>query len=342
MENNEFRLNLIRRAFARLQTAKICKKITSLALVGALALTLSSCEIVGPTDQQLPPSFNNGGIHNGNNNNNDQTNTGTNDKDRNPIDVSGHSELLQNILLSSYYDSLIASAGSDVLQRWEYQPHPWAFYESQGLNVDAIKNGLMEAYTMSYVLDEDPNGLYMHTRVLINNTYYQNYLLRYELTDRELDDYHLMHSGYSHYYYYIQSVFMNREIAESRDPKIISTSKVLKSAFESLTESFQKTTLTATKSCDIFIMDVDQQARTLTVYVVPRMPDNEHMTIESNVAIVNSKSTLVIQEGVLCSPTSIQQLRNTSYDQLPATVYLPQAAGLSSLNHRNYEKENNK
>lgn len=335
MRNTEFNnidsfLNLVKRSYIRFKDSKIVQKIGALTVAGSLALTLSGCEITG-----LPqtPQTNIGGSQN------NQDNTNNNDQGRNPIDVSDHSPLLQNILLSEYYDNLIGSVTNEnnVLDGWEFKPHPYAFYESQGIDVAKIKSGETEAYTMTYVLDEEPNSLYMHTRVLVDDYYYQNYLLKYSITDKELDDYHLMHTGYGVYHYYIQSVFMNNEISKTRSPEIISTSKVKKETFEKLTISFQNTKLTATEGCDIFIMDINPQNYTFTIYVVPRIQNEGYMTIESDVAIIQCYAKPTMDNGIYISPSSLSKIETPSYEKIPSTVYLTQNAYLNLVTLRNFE-----
>lgn len=307
------------------------KKLFCVILAMSIVLSIVGCEITGKPDTPDDSSTNSGGDQNNNNNNNEQ--------DRNPIDVSGYSPLLQNVLLSEYYDNLIGSVTNEnnVLEGWEFKPHPYAFYESQGIDVAKIKSGETEAYTMTYVLNEEPNSLYMHTRVLVDDYYYQNYLLKYSITDKELDDYHLMHTGYGVYHYYIQSVFMNNEISKTRSPEIISTSKVKKETFEKLTISFQNTKLTATEGCDIFLMNVDYRKGTFTIYVVPRIQNESHMTIESDVAIIQCMGQVLLENDIYSSPSLLNGIDILGYSTTPSTVYLTQNAYLNLVELRNFE-----
>ena len=271
--------------------------------------------------------------------------TTNNSGDPNPPQdyMDGHSQILKNILLDEYYEKLIHRVHtSESLRSWAFQPHPYAFYEDQGIDLTPLKNGQSEAYTMSYVLYEEPNSLYMYTRILLDNSYYQNYLLKYEITDVEYNDYYLMHNGYGEYDYYIQSVFMNNEIAKSRDPEIISSSKVSKKAQEYLTESFQKTKLVTTKNCDIFIMDVEPKTGRFVVYVVPRLPNRDEMHIDSNVATVNCLGALVYNGDIYYAPSSLQGITTQGSQKFNANVFLTQSPGLGAVSLRNYENEENR
>ena len=74
-----------------------------------------------------------------------------------------YSTFLQNVLNNAEYNALIEKPKTDVtfVKSAYFDPHPYAFLEQQGHNVQAIKNGTNECYTLSYVLDEEPNYLYM-------------------------------------------------------------------------------------------------------------------------------------------------------------------------------------
>ena len=186
--------NLIKKLYAKLHNAKISKKIASLILTTATVLTISSCD---------PSTFPN--------NDNDTTNNGQNNEQnnqQNQIDWSKYSQLLEDLCNDPYYDNLILRAKANdksVFESGELAPHPYAFLEDEGFDVAKIKNGSIEAHTLSYVLDESPNNLFINTRVLQDNSYWVSYILNYELTDEEMKDYRLLHGST----YYIQSVFMN-------------------------------------------------------------------------------------------------------------------------------------
>ena len=189
MENNEVnseQVGLLKRAYAHLKSSKIVKRLAVLTIATAMAFSIAACEEV--PNEPNGPQFNIGGTQNNVDNEN-----------RNPIDVSGYSQILQNILLDEHYDNLIYQAivgkNYQLLETGVFEPHPYAFLASEGFDISAIKNDEIEAYTMSFVKDEEPNNLYIYTRVMQDNSYWTNYLLKYKLTDKEMDDYHFLHSG---------------------------------------------------------------------------------------------------------------------------------------------------
>ena len=367
MENNlnqNSEPNLLKRSYIRFLTAKIVKKLTAITISSALVLSLAACDEVLDSNGNVVQLPTTPGIHtpggtetpNPGNNQNDvnnpgnTTDPGTTTPDipeipgRDPIDTTGHSQILQNIINDPYYDYLFAKIvnSTDIVDGWEYQPHPYAFYEDQGIDLEPLKNGQSEAYTMSYILDKEPNNLYMYTRILINNTYYQNYLLKYEITDAEYNDYHLMHTGYGEYKFYFQSVFMNNEIAKSRDPEIVSSSKVTKLAQESLTESFQQVKLTTTENCDIFLMDINPSAGTFVIYLVPRMDNKKEMFIDTNIAVLQCGGGIRTENGAYSYPSILQHVNDRGYEKIDAEVFLTQSARLNLVASRDYENEDNR
>ncbi len=150
------------------------------------------------------------------------------------------SQMLLNVLNDEYYNNLVARAlnNTDLFESAEFDPHPYAFLEDEGFDVEKIKSGEMACYSMSYVLDEEPNNLYMQTRVLVNNSYYHTYLLKYTLTKQEMADYRLMHGDNNQDRYYTKAVFLNNEISEMKTPEIIGTSKFYKEDIDSMLKGY--------------------------------------------------------------------------------------------------------
>ncbi len=156
-----------------------------------------------------------------------------------------HSELLVSVLNDSYYNSLINQvSGDDWMKYYDtpaYDAHPFAFLEDQGMDVDKILDGTYPAYTMSYVLDEEPNNLYIHTRVLIDDSYYQSYLVTYKLTDKEMSDYIMMHgmSG-MHNLQKKHAFFLNDKISEMKQPTKVLETNFTKETFDKFRKQYQK------------------------------------------------------------------------------------------------------
>ncbi len=312
-------VNLIKKLYINLRTAKISKKIASLTIAGALVLSLASCEeLPEPT-----PGTNPGGdppTH-------EEQPTPSNPK------YEGYSKLLQNIMANKYYDDIVDQIFIDnmsIVNSGEVEPHPYAFLEEEGFDVEAIKAGNDLAYTMSYVLEEEPNNLYMYTRVL-NNDHYVNYLLKYELTDEEMDDYNMLHDddGYAHFY--LQSIFMNNEIAKTRKPVIVGKTKISVEAFKELTENLQyASSAVDAEYCDFILIGTNDQNDTFTIVLIPRPYEKKYMVFDGkiNTASFQSSFDLAMKNEIFTGPTYKNAFGTLSALKQTAILYFSQEADL--------------
>ncbi len=164
--------------------------------------------------------------------NNSTNNTPADDKDS-PT-TAKYSQLLQNILDSDYCNTLITQVWTWG-DKGYFDPHPYGFLEKEGYNINLIKSNNLLCNTYAYVLDKEPNNLYMAVSVETKSTqpYFTEYLLKYTLTDKEMSDYDMLHSEEI-----IQAMFMNDEISKNKEVEIINKAKCTVEAHEGI-----KTTL---------------------------------------------------------------------------------------------------
>ena len=162
---------------------KKMKKVAALGLAGlAIAGTLSSCApLVVNTDTTSPDST--------------ITDTQT-DVD----EQKEYSQTLQTVLNDNYYkdvalkvnESIGKSYHHNVLLSGLVQPIPYSFLEQQGYDIEAIKNDEIECISRPYILENEPNNLYLECWVLNENkaeiNYRDSYLLKYNLTDKEMNE----------------------------------------------------------------------------------------------------------------------------------------------------------
>ncbi len=262
-----------------------------------------------------------------------------------PADVSGYSQILQNILLDEHYNDLIASVTNEnnVLDGWEFKPHPYAFYERQGLDVEAIKKYESDAYTMSYVLEEEPNNLYIYTRVMQDNSYWANYLLKYTLTEQEMKDYHELHSAHPQYHYYIQAVFMNNEIAKTREPEIVGEAKIDITAFDKITDDLQNVQLfEKVQNKQVIFLNPNKELLTFETFLIPRYNDWRQMCFENKVVTAKCKpksaNLFRMENGVFMGPTALDiDYKVTERKDYTATYYFSQDAKLNLVSLRNFK-----
>ncbi len=136
-----------------------------------------------------------------------------------------YSRILQGILENDYYNLLLSQEKFDGP---EFRAHPYAFYEAEGYDVSAIRNGDVYVRTYSFVKETEPNNLYIATYVENSEgNYYTQYVLRYVLTDKEMEDYDMLYANG-----YIQARFMNNEIAKQKDVEVLGKAKYDIESFE--------------------------------------------------------------------------------------------------------------
>ncbi len=303
MEKNLFtklldRLNMTKSTL----NSTVKKRIGALTIATTLGLStlgLTSCDILNQVinpDNSTYSSTNDSSLNSstgGNNGNN-----------------SKYSQLLQNILDDSEINSLITEATKDyeVFTSAQLDPHPYAFLEDEGHDIKAIKAGTLTCKTSSYVKDSEPNNLYMMTYVETKGStpYYTEYLLKYTLTDQEMDDYEFLHANA-----YIQSVFMNNEISENKRETVVNKAKISVKAHENFKEAFEfddeTKHLIESKSLDVMLKEFSVSDDTFTLYIFPRATMGNTMTYYGNIGefpLKGSDSWVQENNGIMISPSS--------------------------------------
>lgn len=260
---------MLKNSSTRLRSTKIDKKIPALIMSVMMAFTpiiLSACN--NAADPTLP--------------NNPDADLGTNPDNPNTPDAEdpseGYSEILQSILKNSYYNTLMYNAGGNhqLYRSAEFDPHPYAFLQSQGHDISKIKSGELECNTRSFVLDSEPNNLYIGTYVETKaaKPYFTEYMLKYTLTDEEMDDYHMLHTEE-----YVQATFMNAEISANKTPTIISQTRCTVEAHDGLAASLYgksptlKEMLGNKEISDIILKSFDVENGTFEVYAFVALTD---------------------------------------------------------------------
>lgn len=299
--SNEKKVGLLAKLKAKLSTPKIAQRITSLALATTILLFSVGCdETTIPSGGTTPDSS--------------QTQQGSTPS-TNQIDISQYSQLLQNVLTSEYYNGLIAQSKTDAVNTLKngYCSHPFGFLEDEGYDVNAIWNGTIDCYSAGFVLKEEPNNLYIQTRVETKTAtpYYTEYVLRYTLTDEEMEDYKMIHSGG-----YIQAAFMNDAISQTRTPEVLSEVKCTVEAHKNLNETFSKMNeikgILNNKSLSTMSMvDFDEEAGTFKVLITGKDQSSlMHKNGYINVATIVNGSKIVASnnDGAFYKPSKYDEL----------------------------------
>ena len=272
--NEDKKENLFKRLIARFHNTKIAQKLTSLAITSSLVLSLAACDSTNMPDDTNTKDPNNSisDVQNGNNVNNNTNNNQNNSNS--DVDVSGYSEILQHLLTDPYYTNLVRTANREIYFKNAFASIPYSFLEDEGHDIQAIKNDELDCIYSSYVLDNEPNNLYMMFGVETKGSvpYYTQYILRYTLSDEEMEDYQMLHNGR-----YIQAALLNQAISDLKTPTIISESKITVEAYTNLLKSINKFSLTKTllngNGCGEFILtNVDESYGRFVLQLLCKIP----------------------------------------------------------------------
>lgn len=243
--NGNSNKNLIAKMLDKLKSAGssfVTKRVLPVALSASLLFGATACVNTGNTNDTNTDT-NSNIIDTNTGNSNTDSSLGGDSTNTNPpleddkIDISQYSELLQEILTDNYYKNLMnrGNATPAVLDTGLFDPHPYAFLEDQGHDVLKIKNNELECNTVSYIPKDEPNNLYIATYVENPGNYFTEYMLKYTLTDQEVEDYHMLHNNEKGGYY-IQAVFMNDVISKNKPATIISKVSVTKEMHKQIGE----------------------------------------------------------------------------------------------------------
>ena len=274
--------------------------------------------------------------------NGDENNNQSNQTSPNEIDWSRHSELLKNLCENEEYDTLIAQAkhiSYFVTSNMGYfEPHPYAFLEDQGYDIEAIKKDRIEVQTFSFIAKDKPNSLFINTRVLCDDilpdqTHWVSYLLEYELTDKEVSDYHSLHSQPG--YYFVQSYFINNEIARTRSPVFVDKTMLSTELYDILNRIIAERKLVSTKNCRFVISNFNTDDYTFDLIVAPCLTDYKTVYNRSNIfkgtystGRANMKNYVLLSIGLLLSESGNGYI---------GTTYLPQDIEIYSIRCEDFE-----
>lgn len=225
---------------------------------------------------------------------------------------SKYCKILESILTDENYNSLIKAAKEDFnfYRSASFDPHPYAFLKKKGHNIDAVKSGDLECRTVSYVLDEEPNNLYIMTYVenASSDPYYTEYTLKYTLIEQEMKDYKFLHKDGSDYY--VQAVFMNDAISKTKKETIVSETKMNVKAHKEMSDTVaeSKTVKNQYNNTKInFVMNsFDESNQTFDIRVYPMYSNNTSMILNNKMLelyMTRGTQKLNIVNGIYYAPT---------------------------------------
>lgn len=282
-------------SLTRLRSTKIYKALPALIMSAIMAftpITLSACN--NPTDPTLPnnPDTEQGP---GTNPGTDPSNPGTEDP------YEGYSDLLKSVLTSDYYNTLISNANKnlDLYETAYFDPHPYSFLDKQGYDIAKIKDGELSCTTRAFVLDSEPNNLYIATYVETKATipYYTEYMLKYTLTDEEMEDYDMLHDKK-----YIQAFFINDAISNKKTPTVVSQSRCTVEAHNGLQTNLEmlksvKNLLDDNPLSTILFKDFDKNSGTFNVYIFSGLSPYNTIKYNRKMALIPLKEGSMLIEN---------------------------------------------
>ena len=177
------------------------KKI--LALILAMLMIVGVLASCGESSNDNGDDAQNGANGNGEGVEDAKPNNGDDQNENDPA-----KSLMSYVLSNSEYKNLIQKgvANYEYTNSAAYDPHPYAYLAAKGHDVEAIKNGTIECDTLTYVLEEKPDVLYMGVKVYENGVA-THYHFGVKLTKSQMEDYEKINSEP-----YVQAPFTNDAI----------------------------------------------------------------------------------------------------------------------------------
>ncbi len=162
-------------------------------------------------------------------------------------DYSKFSNIFKTVLSNPYYSGLIGTdlsytSGDYAYNNPKFQPVPYGFLEDEGYDIEKIKNKELETKAELYSINND---LFVELKTEIKATidYYATYLLRYSLTNQELNELQKLFADLSlnnREITYYQAPFFVQELSYQKEPELISLAYLTKICIDSATDYFNK------------------------------------------------------------------------------------------------------
>ena len=322
------KLRLKSKASEKHPVIKHKKALLTIATSVGLALTIAFSAFAGVGCKKTPTTVdptnpNNPTITDPNN----PDPTKPNPSDPTDPDYSNYSKLVQNILKSDYYNGLIAQYQGAIRDTSPlFDPHPYAFLERQGHDVDAVKRGDLECRTYSYIKETEPTNLYMITYVENAGAtpYYTEYMLKYNLSEQEAEDYDYLYGSSSSIA--LQSVFLNDEISKTKTPTIVSKTNMSVDAHKGMLEHVKQNDKVTnetigTNLVDIMLKDYSVENQTFSIYVYERYYSTNNAKTKTKIGVLPCKvglTNIKESDGVYMRP--LNDYRIVSLDDYKNSV----------------------
>lgn len=224
---------------------RLCKCLLAMLLLAAITLPMGGCsfsDLFGSSSDHTTGQQGSQGSG--------QTNSqGSGDEpaEKKP-DYSMYSPLLQEVLSDPEYDELYRRYERGEIREYGggfdggvnlLEAIPYGYLTSKGEDIEGIQNGTVGVTADLYTTENDKNHIYNRLEVIYvknNDECYINlYLLKYETTEQEIEDFTMLYKGD-----YFQGPIMFQHLASKQTPKMISEFAITEKAYEGLLGSLNK------------------------------------------------------------------------------------------------------
>ena len=320
--------------------SKLGRRITTALLIATMAisvaLTAAACDSVtikdnGDGSYTVTP---NGGNQNGNQGGNNQGDGNNNPKPA--PDYSKYSPLLQEVLANPEYDALYSRYESNELfeSTNHYDPGsnlmeaiPYEFLASKGEDIEGIKNGSVWVNSNLFTKENEKDTIYDRLQITYEvkngENYINQYLLKYEISEQELDDLKMLYNGR-----YYQGPVMFQNLASKQQPEVISEFSINENVYKKLlnnwnNEQFIKD-LFGGKAETFIVTNIEQDSNNSLVYylTINVISENNGNAIEARELAearikINWSANVSIDHGIL------NMTATNKYDFISSTESTP-------------------
>ena len=227
MDEKESKGTLLNRVLGRIMnkdhSPKAWKRLAGLVLAGVIGVTVTACDSSTAVDD---PAKNSSSKYE-DSSNLDSSYDDSSSVDEPPIidvDYSKFSPIIQAMFNNDYYVNLTQKIQENVAKQdyTDYYSHPTKFWDSVGIDANKIRSGEIECHTNAYVWETDLNKLYIMTYITdFENNCYDQYLLKYTLTDQEMKEYFALRKAQVW-----QNFYMNDILSLYKTPEVTNFGKI--------------------------------------------------------------------------------------------------------------------
>ena len=285
------------------------KKI--LALILAMLMIVGVLASCGESSNDNGDDAQNGANGNGEGVEDAKPNNGDNQNENNStIDLKSY------VLNNSEYNQTIQKGFADFeyTNSAAYEPHPYAYLAAKGHDVEAIKNGTIECDTLTYVLEEKPDVLYMGVKVYENGVA-THYHFGLKLTKSQMEDYEKINSEP-----YVQAPFTNDAITTLNKNIIEETCFKMS---ESDSKGMDAGVVQYKKGFSVHVVNVNPEEQTFTAILLTKS-DVKRSYLNTNIRISEflSAENLSTKDNIFYNmPASITNFIQLEETEKPGRVY---------------------